>query len=186
MDAENREDNSQRAAAKREQDAFREQLANDAASAGAQGCAHGDFFAASDGAREQEIGDVGACDQENERDGAEQNYQGAAGVADDLFLQRHDSEGEAAIGRIFLGMILAEAGGERVHFGLRLRDGDAGLELADDVVVFVVAILRGIRLHRKRQENFGLIFGAVESGHHFARQVKMIWAECRPLRAVFR
>jgi len=45
------------------------------------------------------------------RDGAEQNYQGAAGVADYLFLQRHDSKREAAIGRIFLGMILAE--GER-------------------------------------------------------------------------
>ena len=67
-------------------------------------------------------------------------------------------------------MILAEAGGERVHFGLRLRDGDAGLELADDVVVFVVTILRGIGLHRKRQKNFRLIFRAVERGHHFARQ----------------
>ena len=170
VDTENREDNSQRAAAKREQDTFREQLANDAASTGAQGCAHGDFFAASDGAREQEICDVGACDQENERDGAEQNYQGAAGVADYLLLQRHDSEGETAIGRIFLRVILAEAGGERVHFGLGLRDGDAGLEFADDVVVFVVAILRGIGLHRKGQKNFGLIFSAVERGHHFSRQ----------------
>ena len=86
MNAENRENNSQRASAKREQDTFREQLANDAASAGAQGCAHGDFFAAGDGAGEQEICNVGAGDQEDERDGAEQNYQGAAGVADYLFL----------------------------------------------------------------------------------------------------
>ena len=87
-----------------------------------------------------------------------------------MFLQRHNSEGEAAIGGIFLRVILAEAGGERVHFGLRLRDGDAGLEFSDDVVVFVVAILRGIGLHWKRQKNFGLIFSAVEGGHHFARQ----------------
>ena len=39
-------------------------------------------------ARQQQVGDVRARDQQHEADGAEQHEQGAAGVADDLVLQR--------------------------------------------------------------------------------------------------
>jgi hypothetical protein len=50
----------------RQQHALREQLADDAAAPGADGGTDGDFAAASHGARQEQIGDVGASDQKHE------------------------------------------------------------------------------------------------------------------------
>ena len=172
MQAEQREYDTQRAAAQREQNAFGQKLTDDAPRTGAQRGADRNFFLAGHGARQQQIGHVGAGDQQDAGDRAEQDQQGAARVADHLLLQRDDAESQAAIGRIVLRMIVAQAGGERIHFGLGLGRGDAGLEFADDVVVLVVAVLGGIGLHRKRQQDLRLIFGSVQGGQHFAGQRK--------------
>ncbi len=56
-----------------EQKAFGQQLADDAQAARAQRGADGDFLFAGGGAREQQVGDVGAGDQQNQRDRAEQD-----------------------------------------------------------------------------------------------------------------
>ena len=57
----------------REQHAFGEQLADDAAAAGADGGADGDLARAAGGARQQQVGDVGAGDQQHAADRAQQD-----------------------------------------------------------------------------------------------------------------
>lgn len=42
----------------------------------------------------------GARDEQHESNGANQHDERSPDVADDLFLQRHDAEGQAAVGRI--------------------------------------------------------------------------------------
>jgi hypothetical protein len=75
------------AAEDREQGAFGEELAYQPLPSSAQGGADGDLLVASGGAREQQVGDVGAGDQQNQRDGAEQHQQGAADIADHVLPQ---------------------------------------------------------------------------------------------------
>ena len=57
-------------------------------------------FCRAERARQQQVGHVGARDQQHEADGAEQDEQRPPHVADHLLVQRHDAEGEAAIRRI--------------------------------------------------------------------------------------
>ena len=85
--------------------AFDEELRDDAAAAGAEGDAHGDLALTRQRARQQQVGDVRARDQQDEADGAGENQHGAAHAADHLFLQRHDAEREAAVRWIHFGMI---------------------------------------------------------------------------------
>ena len=72
----------------REQDAFGEELADDAATAGAHGGADGEFTLAAGGADEQQIGDVGAGDEQDEADGSEEDEERRARAADDVVAQR--------------------------------------------------------------------------------------------------
>ena len=57
-------------------------------------------------------------------------------------------------------MVLAQASSNRIHFGLRLPQRDTLLQLADDVVVFVIPVLRGIRSKRKRKKDVSLFCAA--------------------------
>ena len=106
------------AAGEREQQAFGQQLTDDAAAACAEGASHQHFLLASERARQQQVRDVGARDQQDEADGADQDRDRLAYVAHDLLAQRDDAEGQAAVGGIEIRMVAAEARGERVHFRL--------------------------------------------------------------------
>lgn len=66
-------------------------------------------------------------------------------------------------------MILPQTRGNRVHLRLRLLHADARPQLADDVVVFVIAVLSRIGGHGKRQHHLGLL-GPIKRGHDLARQ----------------
>ncbi len=130
---------------------------------------HGNFFLAGDSSRELKIGDVRAGDQQHEADGSQQEVERPPHIANDLFHQRHDAEGQSTVRRIHLGMVLPQARGNRVHLRLRLFYADTRPQLADDVVVFVIAVLGRIGGHGKRQHHLGLL-GTVERGHNLARQ----------------
>ena len=71
-------------------------------------------------------------------------------IADYLFEERHDAECEAAIGWIDLRIFMPQMRGDGIYLGLSLLDGNTRLQLADDVVVFMIAILRRIGRHRER------------------------------------
>ena len=62
-----RDCNSQRAAGEGEQEALGEQLTDDALAACAESLANGEFASAGGGAGQQQIGDVGAGDEQNQR-----------------------------------------------------------------------------------------------------------------------
>jgi len=52
-------------------------------------------------------------------------------------------------------MLLAESGGDGVHFGLGLLDRHTGFEASDDVVVFMVTIVGSGLRESKRDDKFG-------------------------------
>jgi hypothetical protein len=128
---------------------------------------------ASDCAGKEKIGDVGAGNKKNEGHGTIEDEQWAANVANNLFEKRKDAEGQATIGRIEVWVLLAEAGGDGIHFGLGLRDGDAGLEAGDNVVVFVIAIVGGSGGKGERNDDFGE-FGVAKGGKDFVGEGEIL------------
>jgi hypothetical protein len=92
------EDEAEDAAGDGEDDAFGEELADDAGAAGAHGGTDGEFTLAAGGPDEQEIGDVGAGDEQDEADGSEQDKERGARVGDDGVAQGLDAESGFGIG----------------------------------------------------------------------------------------
>ena len=131
--------------------------------------AHGDFFLACDRARQLQVGHVSAGNQQHEPNRAQQQIQRPSNVADHLLHQGHNAERQSAVWRIYLGMVLPQPRGDRIHLRLRLLHADPRPQLADDVVVLVVAILGRVGRKWQRQQHLGLL-GAIERRHHFARQ----------------
>ena len=79
------------AAEQRQQHTLGEQLLRDASAAGAERGAHRKLARARRAARELEIGDVRAGDEQHERDRAEHDEQTLANAADELVLERRTS-----------------------------------------------------------------------------------------------
>jgi len=84
------EQHAQRTAGEGEEEVFHEEAQSQPARRGAECGADGDVPPAARGARELEIGDVGAGDQQHERHGAEQQPERGARLTRELFLQRHE------------------------------------------------------------------------------------------------
>ncbi len=90
--ADEAEDQAEDTAGDGEQNAFGEQLADDAPAARAHGGPNGEFAFAAGGADQQQIGDVGAGDEQHEAHRSEQDEQGRAHVADDGVAQGLDGK----------------------------------------------------------------------------------------------
>ena len=88
LDAQAGDQQAEGAAREREEGRLGEELADDAAAARAEGRADGDLLAPAERPGEHEVGDVGARDQEDEPDRAEQHQQRRPHVADELLVQR--------------------------------------------------------------------------------------------------
>ncbi len=146
-------DQSGGAAEDRQQNALGQQLPHQPLPARTQRGADGDFLFASRRARQQQVGHVGAGDQQDQRDRAEQHQQRAAHVAHHLLLQADHVHAEAGAALVFD----ADAAGDDVDIGLRLLHGDARLEADEDVVVFVAAALCRVRAQRQRQKDVHLV-----------------------------
>ena len=81
-DADESENEAQQASGQRERKALGQQLADDLEASGAERGAGCEFALSYRGAHQQEIGDVGAGNEKNEADRAEQNQQRLPGIAD--------------------------------------------------------------------------------------------------------
>ena len=93
--------------------ALGDQLAHHVGSIGAEREARGDLLAPAGEARQQQVGDVGAGDQQHAADGAEQQQVALALIAHGIVEQRHYLDGRR---RIDIGRVgLAIAGGDDVH-----------------------------------------------------------------------
>jgi hypothetical protein len=88
-----------------EEDALGEELPDDAAAARAEGDADGDLAPARGGAREQQVGDVGAGDEQHAADGSEEDVDRRAHVADDLVAERDQDDAD---GRVGVGVVALE------------------------------------------------------------------------------
>ncbi len=82
---------SARAADAREDEALGEQLAHEPRASGAERGADRELAVARGRPREQEVGDVGAGNEEHEGDGAGEDEQRGTDVAGQLLAQRHDA-----------------------------------------------------------------------------------------------
>ena len=125
------------AAADRQQQALGEQLADQALAPGAHGGAHGEFLAAREGARQQQVGQVGAADQEHAEGGAEQGGEQHARTPGEFVAQGVDAGAEVFVR---LGPGALHGGGDDIHFGLGGLQGHAATELGKDADVVVGAV----------------------------------------------
>ena len=99
-----------------EDQAFEQKFAGDAAPAGAEGGADGEFLAAAVGAHEEEVGDVGAGNQQDHADGAHEDPEGGADVAEQVVFE----EAEVGADACFLEHFDAEAAGGGGNFWLAM------------------------------------------------------------------
>ena len=112
-----RQQEPEAAAGQGEDDAFGEHLEDEAPAAGAERGADGDFLAAHRRAHQQQVGDVGARDQDDDGDGREQRQQRRPDARDDAFLQADDFSGFV---RAVLGILHRQPFGDGLHLGAGL------------------------------------------------------------------
>jgi hypothetical protein len=128
--ASQRDEQPERCPRERDDTALDEELTHDADPRGAECGAHGELAFARRGAGEEEIRDVRAGDEQDERHGAEQRPDDGAHVRREVFDHRHDVE---AIARGLSPFVLT---GELVRDAHDVRaaglDRDAILEPTDD------------------------------------------------------
>ena len=111
----------------REDEALGEELPDHAAAAGAERGANRHLPGPRGPARQKQVGDVAAGDQQNEADGPEEDEEPLPVVADELFHHRRDREAQL---RIVFREALAEVGGEPRELRLRLPTGTPGFSRA--------------------------------------------------------
>ena len=114
----------------REHQAFRQELSGEIGSRGTESGAHGKFLAARDRTREEKIGDVGARDEQNETNSAEQDQQQRANFADDAFAKRAQHDGDRVV---FFRIGARELRGDASHLGFGLIGSDTWRQAANDV-----------------------------------------------------
>jgi hypothetical protein len=111
------------AAAERGKDGpFRQQLARHSQPSRAERDADGDFLLPPGRPRQEQVRDVAARDQQDERDAGEEQNDRAAELLDDFAVQRLNVRAVAAAE---LRHLFFDAAGDGGHFRLRLRDRDA-------------------------------------------------------------
>ena len=113
-----REGEAQPPAGQGQEQALGEHLAEQRPAARAERGAEGELRAPRRAAREQQVGHVGAGDQQDQADGAEQQDQRRASVLDDVVLQRDDPNPHLRGG--VLGELLAELRRDSIHLRLGL------------------------------------------------------------------
>ena len=74
------------------QQAFGEQRAAQSAGAGAESGANGEFAFAANAARQNQVGDVGACDHEDQQRRSQQNEQNGFCAGSNLFFEMNGAE----------------------------------------------------------------------------------------------
>jgi hypothetical protein len=183
LDARARDHEAERATHEREQDAFGQELAQQASASGAERRADRKLAAPCFGAREQQVGQVRARDQQYEADRDLQHPDGAAGAADDFLLHRLHLEDVAKSGvRLLRSGVrwrrredvvrgadpLAPVPDECGQLGLRRRLGDAVLQPPDQVEDVIAAILAIGGIQAERQPDLGAVVHHIQARRHDA------------------
>ena len=151
-----REPDAQRSANTGQHEALRQQLAEDLGRRRAERRPHRDLALTRGSARQEQVGDVGARDQENERDGAEQQPQATNRLlAEKVVLERLDARAPAFVRRRIRRRDVAR---DHVHVGVCLGQRHPVLEPAEhQQKVKVVVDLFG----RERQRHVESVLHAI-------------------------
>jgi hypothetical protein len=120
------------------------------------------FPAARGRARQEQVRDVDAGDQEDGRDRGQQREERGPGVAHDRVAEGHEDEAEV---RVRLGIPLGQAGREGAHLGLGLGHGYAGAEAPDEVKLVESAHLEALVAERQGKPHLGVLGPAESRGH---------------------
>ena len=150
----------------RQHRAFGQQLAHDAAPAGAERGADGDFASTGGAAREQQVRDVAARDQQHESDGAQQDEQTRSIAADELLAKRLHRVAELA------GVaweVVAQPHGDGLELLQRLLDRGAAREPAVHRQVVLVVHRLAFSRERDRDPQLLAVARQIERGRHHAR-----------------
>ena len=112
------EDQAEHASRQRQHDALGEQLPDDAAARAADRGADGDFPPPAGRPHQQQIGDVGAGDQQHQADGAGQHHQRLAGVSHQHVADRIDREPAVRAERVRILALVLLGGCRNARLGL--------------------------------------------------------------------
>ena len=121
------EHQSRGAAKQRDDQALGEQLAQQPRTAGAERGANRQLAVARRRARQQQVRDIRARDEQDERDGAEQDEERPAHFANQFHVQRHEPDPDPAVRWI----LLLQPRRDHVHLRLGGRLPDARLQTSD-------------------------------------------------------
>ena len=127
------------AAERREHDALGNELADDPAAAGSQCGAHRDLPLTCGAAHQQQVGDVGAGNEQHETDRTEHEQHRRPRLADHQVLKRNQRDAGQVIGRAL------RAQGEARELSAGLLPGDVRREAHEDVVRMAVVERRQLR-----------------------------------------
>ena len=116
-------------------------------------------------AGQKEVGHIGARQQEDEGDRAEEESERRAPARRHRFGRRHDHGGPTGIR---FGVRLSESRRDQLQLRLRVRGRDPGRQSADDLKATLRpgAELRGVEGERVPQGDRGLVREAEALGHH--------------------
>src|SRR5262249_42982773 len=131
-------DDAKESTGQRKEDIFSEQLANQASAASAQRHAYSNFTIAFCGARELQIGNIHARDQQDEAYGSHQYEKRRPDVFHDCVQKRLHRDGIFAVG---LRMKLVETLRDVPHLRLRLLNGDAWFQSRICVDAWMIAAI---------------------------------------------
>ena len=172
-DADHADHQPEHAAHRRQHDALGQQLPHDAAAAGADRGADRDLALADGRAHQQQVGDVGARDQQDEGDRAQQHPQRRSDVADDDLLHRRDAEAALAAQRVrkrlaelLRGLLQLRGGGGERDARFQAAGGQEEMALHHAVRIDLKR-QPDIRRARRRLDGFGI--ERAQHADHFVR-----------------
>ena len=118
-------------AEQREEHALRQQLTDEPCPGGSQRLADGHLAPSRAGARQEEVRNVQAPDEQDQSHRTQQQHQRLVHVADHGVLEGHQSHRPPVRPRVIAGELAVQGGHQRVQALLRLRDGEPGCEARD-------------------------------------------------------
>src|SRR5262245_7369867 len=154
LDTPSGEQNADRSANERQDDAFGQQLPDDPAPGGAKRQPQRNLFHSPRRAGKRQIGDIGAGDQQHERDRGHYHQRRRFIFAHGVFEDRENSHAPPGVR---VRILLFQPSGDRVQIGLRLPDRDAFFQPPDHQAKVIAAIAHRFRRHRHRRQKLGAI-----------------------------
>jgi hypothetical protein len=144
-----------------------DELAQQPRAAGAKRAADGKLAVPRVGPREEQVGEVRACDEQDEGDGRLQHPQRGADVADDIRLQVVDPKAVAlAIGNVLRLRELLPASQQPLEVCPCVLDRHARLRPADEIQEVPATAARRLRVDCQRQPQLDFLIVHIEAGRH--------------------